>query len=228
MKFAGTSRANDRSPCVKIGKKSNASRAANLRLALMMLFSLALVVGSAIAQASPASGAGPMTVSDALKALGAGVLAGLVLSGLVVAAFRTGISPLPKPLCVAFMEAALHQPLALASGLASNVLWVAFWSFYYVFVFWRDLTLIGAFGFALILWLLVISFFFPAVGWGFFGRKLGPLAIVDATVSHFLFALVIWGVNLWVFGLGPILGKCASPTLSAVRGAVIQRGLRIP
>ena len=152
-----------------IWKKSNASRAANLRLALMMLFSLALVVGSAIAQASPASGAGPMTVSDALKALGAGVLAGLVLS-----------------------------------GLASNVLWVAFWSFYYVFVFWRDLTLIGAFGFALILWLLVILFFFPAVGWGFFGRKLGPLAIVDATVSHFLFALVIWGVNLWVFGLGPI------------------------
>jgi hypothetical protein len=169
----------------------------------MLLFFLFIVVGSAAAQASAASGAGAMTVSDAMKAVGVGVLAGLVLSALIVAALKTGISPLPKPLCIAFMEAALHQPLGLAAGLTFHVLWVAFWSFFYTFLFWSDLMLIGALGFALVLWLLAMLFFFPAVEWGFFGSKVGPLAVVDAVISHSLFAVVIWALNVWAFGSRP-------------------------
>jgi len=202
--FAGAPRTSDYGRCVRIGERAQPSSATNFQAALVLLLFLILVVASATAEAGPASGAGSLSLPDALKAIGVGVLAGVILSGLIVATSKTGVSPLPKPLCVAFMEAALHQPLTLASGLAFHVLWVVFWSFYYVFLFWNDLTLIAAFGFALVLWLLAMLFFFPAVGWGFFGRKVGALSVVDSIVSHSLFAVVIWALNRWVFGLRPI------------------------
>lgn len=184
--------------------KLQTARKRNYRTALAILFFLLLVVGQAGAQSNSASGVGTMALSDAAKALAAGLLAGLFLSGLIAAASKTGISPLPKPLCVAFMESALHRPIGFATGLAFHVAWVAFWSFFYVFLFWNSLTLIGASVFALILWLLSMLFFFPAVGWGYFGWKIGPLASVDAAVSYSLFAVVVWAINHWVFGIGPI------------------------
>jgi hypothetical protein len=131
--------------------------------------------------------------------LGAGVLAGLLLSGLIAAAAVTKVTLVPKPLCVAFMEAALHRPVTLAAGVAFNIVWVAFWSFFYVFLFWKGLPLAGAVGLAVTLWLLSMVFFFPAVGWGYFGMKLGARAGIDSMISYAVFAAVIWSLNRLLF-----------------------------
>lgn len=136
-----------------------------------------------------------MAVSDGLNALGVGLLAGFLLSGLIVAARLVKVELVPKPLCVAFMEAALHRPTSLVSGLAFNVVWVALWSFFYAFLFWNHLPLAGAIGLSVVLCLLSMLFFFPAVGWGYFGSRFGTRAIVDCVFSYFVFAIVVWALN---------------------------------
>jgi hypothetical protein len=46
-------------------------------------------------------------------------------------------------------------------------------------------------------------FCFPAVGWGFFGWKIRPLASVEAAAAHAVLAVSMWGLNVVVFGAEP-------------------------
>jgi hypothetical protein len=49
-------------------------------------------------------------------------------------------------------------------------------------------------GLGVALWLFVLIFFFPVVGWGFLGLAVGPKLIVGAAIPHLLFAFVLWGL----------------------------------
>lgn len=128
------------------------------------------------------------------KALGIGIANGLLLSAVMVPLFKSGISPLPKPLGLAFAETLLGRPLPLPVGLLFHVAYVTFWSVAFV-AFLRDrLTLRNAMILALVLWVGVLVVFFPIVGWGVLGLGVSPVLIGASLVPHLLFGLFLWGL----------------------------------
>lgn len=137
------------------------------------------------------------------KALGVGVATSAILAGLNVIALKSHVSPLPKPLGLAFAETIFGHGLPLPVGLLFHLAWVACFSLVYV-VFWRTaLTLQNAVILAAGLWLAVLVVFFPLVGWGLLGLAVSPKLIIPVTVSHLLFALILWGLCRLAFGQSP-------------------------
>lgn len=128
------------------------------------------------------------------KAIGVGVLTAILLSLIMVPAAKLGLSPMPKPLSLAFVETLLGGPVPLPLGLLFHVAWVTAFSVVYVMLFRDRLTFMRALWLAAALWLLVLVFYFPFVGWGFFGLGVGPQLIVGAAVPHLLFAIFLWGL----------------------------------
>lgn len=137
--------------------------------------------------------------SEWLKAIGVGIATAILLSAVMVPAFKLGISPLPKPLGLAFAETVLGGPLPLPVGLLFHVAYVTFSSVAYVMLFRNNLTLPNALLLGLVLWILVLVVFFPVVGWGFLGLAVSPKLIVAALVPHVLFAVFLWGLCRLVF-----------------------------
>jgi hypothetical protein len=133
------------------------------------------------------------------KAAGIGIATAVALSMVMLAAIKSGVSPLPEPLGLAFASRLLGRELPLPVGLAFHVAWVTLWSVLNVALFRDALTFPRALGLALFLWLLVLVAFFPYVGWGFLGLAVGPKLIVGALVPHLLFALFLWALARWGF-----------------------------
>lgn len=142
-----------------------------------------------------------LSASELLKSVGIGIATAILLSGVMVPALKFGISPLPKPLGLAFAETVAGRPLPLPVGLLFHVAYVTFWSVAFVFVFRQALTLLNALILGLILWFFVLVFFFPVVGWGFFGLAVSPKLIVASLVPHVLFAVFLWSLCKMMFGL---------------------------
>ena len=140
-----------------------------------------------------------LPAKELLKATGIGVVTALLLSGVMVPALKLGISPLPKPLGLAFSETLLGRSLPLPVGLLFHVAYVTFWSVAFVSLFRDRLTLTNALMLGLVLWVLVLVFFFPVVGWGFFGLAVGPKLIVASLVPHALFSVFVWSLCRFVF-----------------------------
>lgn len=133
-----------------------------------------------------------MTPKDYAKATAVGIATAIILSLVMVPAFKAGISPLPKPLGLAFAQKLLGT-VPLPVGLLFHVIYVTFWSIVYVRAFERR-TFLNALWVALALWVIVLVFFFPIVGWGFLGLDVGPQLIVASLAPHVMFALVLWGL----------------------------------
>lgn len=138
-----------------------------------------------------------MTPKDYAKAVGTGIATAVILSLVMVPAFKAGISPLPAPLGLAFARVVLGD-VPLPVGLLFHVLYVTFWSVLYV-VFFNRRTLLNALWLALGLWVAVLVIFFPVVGWGFFGLSVGPKLAVASLVPHLLFGIVLWGLCRRIF-----------------------------
>ena len=140
-----------------------------------------------------------LSASEWRTAFGVGVANGLLLSVIMVTAFKSGVSPLPKPVGLAFAETVLGRPLPLPVGLLFHLAYVTFWSMAFV-AFLRDsLTLRNAFVLALALWIGVLVVFFPIIGWGLFGLAIGPKLIVASFVPHLLFGVFLWGLCRFAF-----------------------------
>ena len=132
-------------------------------------------------------------------AFGVGVANGLLLSVVMVTAFKSGVSPLPKPVGLAFAETVLGRPLPLPVGLLFHLAYVTFWSMAFV-AFLRDsLILRNALVLALALWIGVLVVFFPIIGWGLFGLAIGPKLIVASFVPHLLFGVFLWRLCRFAF-----------------------------
>ncbi len=111
----------------------------------------------------------------------------------------SGVSPLPKPVGLAFAETVLGGPLPLPVGLVFHLAYVTFWSMAFV-AFLRDsLTLRNAFALALVLWIGALVVFFPIIGWGFLGLGISPKLIVASLVPHLLFGVFLWGLCRFAF-----------------------------
>ena len=133
-----------------------------------------------------------LTPVELLKAIGIGIGTALLLSAVMVPALRFGISPLPKPLGLAFAETVLGRSLPLPVGLLFHVAYVTAWSVVYVALFRHALTFVNALLLGLVLWLLVLFVFFPIDGWGVLGLAVSPKLIVASLVPHLLFAAFLW------------------------------------
>jgi hypothetical protein len=140
-----------------------------------------------------------LSANELFKSIGIGIVTAILLSGVMVPALKFGISPLPKPLGLAFAETLAGRPLPLPVGLLFHVAYVAFWSVAFVSLFRQSLTLLNALILGLVLWFFVLVIFFPIVGWGFFGLAVSPKLIVASLVPHGLFAAFLWGLCKLVF-----------------------------
>ncbi|TDJ72350.1 MAG: hypothetical protein E2O38_04910 [Proteobacteria bacterium] len=140
-----------------------------------------------------------LTPKDTLKALGIGVLTAVILSAIMVPAFKFGIAPMPKPPSLAFAQLLLGPNVPLPVGLLFHVGYVTFWGLVYVVVFRDHLTFLNALWLGLALWGVILVVFFPIIGWGFLGLGISPKLIPASLVPHVLFAVFLWGLCRWGF-----------------------------
>ena len=134
-----------------------------------------------------------LTPKETLKALGIGVLTAVLLSAVMVPAFRLGIAPMPRPPSLTFAQVLLGPNVPLPVGLLFHVSYVTFWALVYVIVFRDHLTFLNALWLGLALWVVILVVFFPILGWGFLGLGISPKLIPASLVPHVLFAVFLWG-----------------------------------
>ncbi|MBI3002604.1 MAG: hypothetical protein HYY54_03085 [candidate division NC10 bacterium] len=135
-----------------------------------------------------------LTRAELAKALAVGVVTALVLSAVMLPAFKFGLAPMPKQPSLAFAETLFGRPLPLPIGLLFHVAYLTFWSVIYVALFRDRLTFLNALWLGLALWGVILVVFFPIIGWGFLGLAISPKLIVASLVPHVLFAVVLWGL----------------------------------
>jgi len=133
------------------------------------------------------------------KAIGVGIGVSVLTAAIMGAGLKSGMLPLPKSLGLAFAETISGRQLPLPVGLLFHTAWVTAFSVLYVLLFHDALTFARALWLAIALWILVLVFFFPLVGWGFFGLAVSPKLIVAAAIPHLLFAVFLWGLCRWAF-----------------------------
>lgn len=143
---------------------------------------------------------GNLGAVDWLKAAGVGIGVSILTAAVMVTALKSGVSPLPKPLGLAFAETISGRTLPLPVGLLFHTAWVTFFSMLYVALFSDALTFMRAFWLGVALWIVALVVFFPLVGWGFFGLSVSPKLIVASAIPHLLFAVFLWGLCLLAFG----------------------------
>lgn len=140
-----------------------------------------------------------LSTAEWAKTVGIGIAVAALTAVVMFAGLRSGVSPLPKPLGLAFAETLLGRPLPLPVGMLFHLVWVTFFSAVYVALFRDALTFAKALWLAIALWVLVLVFFFPVVGWGFLGLAVTPKLIVASAVPHLLFAIFLWSLCRWGF-----------------------------
>jgi hypothetical protein len=140
-----------------------------------------------------------LTPKEIWKALGVGVANALILSAIMLPAFKFGIAPMPQQPSLAFAETLFGAPLPLPVGLLFHVLYVTFWSVVYIAFFRDRLTFLNALWVGLFLWIVILAVFFPFIGWGFLGLAISPKLIPASLVPHVLFAVVLWGLSRVAF-----------------------------
>lgn len=134
-----------------------------------------------------------LSARELLKAIGVGLVVSVLTAAFMIAAAKSGLSPLPKPLGLAFAKTILGPTAPLPVGLAFHAAWVTAFSVIFISLFRNGLTFLRALLFAAALWVVVLVVFFPVVGWGFFGLAINPKLIVGAAIPHLLFAILLWG-----------------------------------
>ncbi len=134
------------------------------------------------------------SVHSWLRAIGIGLAISVLTALMMVTLQKTGVSPLPKPLGLAFAEKLLNRSLPLPVGLLFHTAYVTFWSVVFLRFFPRR-NIKFALLLAGMLWLGVLLVFFPIVGWGLAGTNISPKLIPASFMPHLLFGLLLWVLN---------------------------------
>lgn len=131
---------------------------------------------------------------EMLKAIGLGVVNAVLLSAIMVPAFKMGIAPLPKPPSLALAQMIFGPNVPLPVGLLLHAAYVTFWSVAFLVFFWGRLTIRNALWLGLGLWVVILVVFFPLFGWGFLGLAISPKLIPASLAPHLIFAVFLWGL----------------------------------
>lgn len=137
-----------------------------------------------------------MTTEPRILGRGAalGLVTGILLSAIMVPAFRAGLPPMPEPPSLAFARAILGEGVPMPVGLLFHLAYVTLWSVLWVAWDHPRLRFVSALGLGLALWIVALVVFFPINGWGMLGLGVGPALIPAALVPHLLFALFLWAL----------------------------------
>lgn len=141
----------------------------------------------------------PLSRQDWGRAIGVGIAVSILTAAFMAATMKAGISPLPKALGLAFAETVLRRPVPLPVGLLFHTVWVTAFSILYVGLYRDTLSFGRALTLGIALWIFVLLFFFPVVGWGLLGLSVSPKLILGAALPHLLFAILLWGGCRWAF-----------------------------
>ena len=136
-----------------------------------------------------------------LRGLGAGILATIAMSIVMIAGTVSGISPMPKPIPVAIaariLGTGISKPALMAVGAIAHLLYGGvFAGLLAVMTFpvtVRKGILLGA-----ILWLAMQLLWLPFLGWGIFGTAVTP-KIAGATL---LLHVIYGGTAGWLMDRG--------------------------
>ena len=125
---------------------------------------------------------------------GWGLVATLAMSTLMVIAFATGVSPMPKPIPAAIVGkvikgvigAEIPQPAMVALAVASHFSYGGLWGAVLAgltrpVTFWKGL------GLGIFLWLLMGTVALPFLGWGFFGVAITARIAVATLILHLVY-----------------------------------------
>lgn len=140
-----------------------------------------------------------LSARDWAKTLVIGLAAAAVTAMIMQGLARAGISPMPKPLGLAFAQRVLGD-VPLPVGMLFHTVWTMAFVALFVVMFRDRLTFGRAVALAAGLWVLVLVVFFPVVGWGAFGLAITPKLIIAAGGVHLLFAVLLWGGCRIAFG----------------------------
>ncbi|MGH8219164.1 MAG: hypothetical protein ACREUT_11475 [Steroidobacteraceae bacterium] len=135
-----------------------------------------------------------LSTEDFWKAIAIGVASALLLTAVMLPAFKFDIAPMPKFPSLALAEVILGRAVPLPIGLFFHIAYVTFWSVVYVALFRDRMTFLNALWLALTLWVVLLVVFFPIVGWGFLGLGIGVKLIPAGLAPHLLFAFFLWGL----------------------------------
>ncbi len=142
---------------------------------------------------------GRLSPRETLKALGVGVVNAVLLSAIMIPAFKFGIAPLPEPPSIAFAKLLIGPDVPMPIGLMFHVAYVTIWSVIYLSLFRDRLTFLNALWLGLALWIVILVVFFPILEWGLFGLAISPKLIPASLVPHVLFSVFLWGLCRVVF-----------------------------
>lgn len=142
-----------------------------------------------------------MTIDPRLLARGValGLVNGILLSIIMVPAFRAGLPPMPKPPSLAFAEVLFGAGVPMPVGLLFHLAYVALWSTVWIALDHPRLRFTTALVLGLVLWVVALVVFFPVNGWGLLGLGVGPSLIPAALVPHLLFVVFLWGLSKLFF-----------------------------
>lgn len=133
-----------------------------------------------------------MNLQRDFKAAVVGLVTAILTAALMLVAIKQGISPLPKPLGLAFAESIFGTNLPKLVGFVFHAAWVIFWTLVYVRLS-PAIRFSHALYLAAGLWISALVVFMPIAGWGMLGLSVTPRLIVAASIPHILFAVFIWG-----------------------------------
>lgn len=127
------------------------------------------------------------------KGIVAGVATGLALSIVMVPLIKLGVSPLPRPVGLAFAEWLFGRMLPMPVGLLFHLAYVTGWSTLYVLAARNYLQFFPILAFGLVLWLIAIFIFLPLIGWGIAAMSVAGVKGIPATlIPHLLFSVFFW------------------------------------
>ncbi len=138
------------------------------------------------------------------RAMAAGVITSVATAVIMVIAMKTGLSPLPKPLGLAFAQWMIGRPLPLPVGLLFHLAYATGWSTLFILLAPRWLRFWPILGFGLTLWLIAIFVITPLVGWGVAATAVaGPKGVIATLIPHLLFSVFLWLSCRWLFHSNP-------------------------
>jgi hypothetical protein len=117
-----------------------------------------------------------------------GVVATLVMSGLMLLGVATGMSPMPKPIPLAIVSTifgeGIPRPVLMIVAMLAHLAYGGFWGAVLA-VAAPPVTIGKGIGLGIFLWLVMQMIVLPLLGWGIFGMKAAP-AIAIATFGRHL------------------------------------------
>lgn len=127
-----------------------------------------------------------------LRGIAAGLLTGILAAVVMIALMKNGLSPMPAPLGLAFVNTLFHRHMPLPLGILFHLAYVTFWGTVFVLFAHQRTSALRVAVLSGALYLFALLVFVPLVGWGIFGTAVGPRVAGGLAITHALFGLFLW------------------------------------